>query len=144
MSSRAWSRPRRCSNVRSARLLAALIGKLAPERGGTWIDARQVITVHQTELGPTVLWEESRQNFRDVVPADFTGIAVMTGFIASDETGLQTTLGRNGSDYSASIFGALLGADQRLRTQHLDGRRRRHECRSEPSARGAGYRPADL
>ena len=94
----------------SARLLAALFGKLAPERGGTWIDARQVITVHQTELGPTVLWEESRQNFRDVLPGDFSGIATMTGFIATDETGLQTTLGRNGSDYSAAIFAALSSA----------------------------------
>jgi aspartokinase/homoserine dehydrogenase 1 len=105
----------------SARLLAALIGKLAPERGGTWIDARQVITVHQTELGPTVLWEESRQNFRDVVPADFTGIAVMTGFIASDETGLQTTLGRNGSDYSAAIFAALSSACELSIWTDVDG-----------------------
>ena len=40
----------------SARLLAAVLGRLAPERGGTWVDARRVITVHQTELGPTVLW----------------------------------------------------------------------------------------
>ena len=35
---------------------------------------------------------------------------VITGFIASDPRGVQTTLGRNGSDFSASIFGALLDA----------------------------------
>ncbi len=105
----------------SARLLAALIGKLAPARGGTWIDARQVITVHQTELGPTVLWEVSRQNFRDVLPGDFSGIAVMTGFIASDEAGLQTTLGRNGSDYSAAIFAALSSACELSIWTDVDG-----------------------
>ncbi len=105
----------------SARLLAALFGKLAPERGGTWIDARQVITVHQTELGPTVLWEESRKKFGDVVPADFSGIAVMTGFIATDETGLQTTLGRNGSDYSAAIFAALSSACELSIWTDVDG-----------------------
>src|SRR5262249_16551838 len=35
---------------------------------------------------------------------------IVTGFIASDPRGAQTTLGRNGSDFSASIFGALLKA----------------------------------
>jgi aspartokinase/homoserine dehydrogenase 1 len=54
-----------------------------------------------------VRWDASRNRFRDVVPDDFAGIAVITGFIASDEEGLQTTLGRNGSDYSAAIFAAL-------------------------------------
>jgi aspartokinase/homoserine dehydrogenase 1 len=105
----------------SARLLAALLGKLAPERGGTWVDARQVITVHQTELGPSVLWEESRKKFAEVVPADFSGITVMTGFIATDEAGLQTTLGRNGSDYSAAIFAALSSACELSIWTDVDG-----------------------
>jgi aspartokinase/homoserine dehydrogenase 1 len=105
----------------SARLLAALFGQLAPERGGTWVDARKVITVRQTELGPTVLWDTSRENFRQVVPADFSGIAVMTGFIATDETGLQTTLGRNGSDYSAAIFAALASACELSIWTDVDG-----------------------
>ena len=94
----------------SARLLAAYLGQEAPERGGTWIDARDVVTVRQTELGPTVLWEESQSKMRGVLPADFKGIAVITGFIAADEKGLQTTLGRNGSDHSAAIFAALTKA----------------------------------
>ena len=105
----------------SARLLAALLGKLAPERGGTWVDARRVITVHQTELGPSVMWEESRKKFAEEVPADFSGIAVMTGFIATDETGLQTTLGRNGSDYSAAIFAALSSACELSIWTDVDG-----------------------
>ena len=105
----------------SARLLAAVLGRLAPERGGTWVDARRVITVHQTELGPTVLWEESRRKFAEVVPDDFSGIAVMTGFIATDESGLQTTLGRNGSDYSAAIFAALSSACELSIWTDVDG-----------------------
>ena len=39
------------------------------------------------------------------------GIFVAPGFIASDENGLPTTLGRGGSDYSAAIYAAALGAD---------------------------------
>ena len=94
----------------SARLLAAHLGQESGERGGTWIDARKILTVSQTELGPTVLWDVSQANFDQVVAKNFTGIAVITGFIAVDEEGLQTTLGRNGSDYSASIFAALSNA----------------------------------
>jgi len=105
----------------SARLLAAVLASMAPKRGGTWIDARDVITVHQTELGPTVQWEVSRDKFASVVPVDFTGIAVMTGFIATDEAGLQTTLGRNGSDFSAAIFAALSSACELSIWTDVDG-----------------------
>jgi aspartate kinase len=40
------------------------------------------------------------------------GIPVITGFIARDEKGVTTTLGRGGSDFSASIIGAAIGADE--------------------------------
>jgi aspartokinase/homoserine dehydrogenase 1 len=97
----------------SARLLAAYLRQTAaPGRAGTWIDARQVITVRHGDLGPSVLWDASRAALGKVLDRGFRGIAVMTGFIAVDEDGLQTTLGRNGSDYSAAIFAALTGADE--------------------------------
>jgi bifunctional aspartokinase / homoserine dehydrogenase 1 len=41
----------------------------------------------------------------------YKGINIATGFIASSGEGHTTTLGRNGSDYSASIIGAALNAD---------------------------------
>ena len=96
----------------SARLLATLLAQLSPEHGGTWVDARRVITVHQTELGPSVIWDASQAKFNDEMDPDFSGIATITGFIATDEEGLQTTLGRNGSDFSAAIFAALADAKE--------------------------------
>ena len=105
----------------SARLLAAVLESASPERGGTWIDTRKIITVRQTELGPSVLWDESRARFADNVPDSFTGIAVVTGFIASDEDNLQTTLGRNGSDFSAAIFAALSSASELTIWSDVDG-----------------------
>ena len=75
-----------------------------------WLDARRVLLVEWGPLGPGVRWEQSRANLQQLVPADFTGTVVVTGFIATDTQGLQTTLGRNGSDFSASIFGSLLDA----------------------------------
>ncbi|MGA9098284.1 MAG: aspartate kinase [Methanotrichaceae archaeon] len=40
------------------------------------------------------------------------GIPVVTGFIAKDEKGITTTLGRGGSDLSASLIGAAIDADE--------------------------------
>jgi len=97
----------------SARLLAAhLQQKLGNDRAGRWIDAREVITVRQGDLGATVLWDVSRKKMALALTEDFQGIAVFTGFIAVDDGGLQTTLGRNGSDYSAAIFSALVDANE--------------------------------
>src|ERR1044072_1475360 len=73
-----------------------------------WIDAREVVEVEWGPLGPAVHWDHSRANLRKLVPADFQGTLIITGFIASDKRGVQTRLGRNGSDFSGSIFGSLL------------------------------------
>ena len=105
----------------SARLLAAYLAQEAPERGGRWVDARDVITVRETELGPAVLWDQSQTRFDEALPGDFAGVAVITGFIASDEEGLQTTLGRNGSDFSAAIFAALSKAAELTIWSDVDG-----------------------
>ncbi|NIL93213.1 MAG: bifunctional aspartate kinase/homoserine dehydrogenase I [Woeseiaceae bacterium] len=105
----------------SARLLATHLGQQSPERGGAWIDAREVIIVSQHELGPIVQWDVSQAKFDAVVAADFRGMAIITGFIATDEEGLQTTLGRNGSDYSAAIFAALSKASELSIWTDVDG-----------------------
>jgi aspartate kinase len=39
-------------------------------------------------------------------------VPVVTGFVARDREGFLTTLGRGGSDYSAALFGAALGAEE--------------------------------
>jgi bifunctional aspartokinase / homoserine dehydrogenase 1 len=93
-----------------------LFHRYMEERGGRspaqWVDARRVVVVEWGPLGPGVQWSDSRANLEEVVPRDFQGTLIITGFIASDRRGVQTTLGRNGSDFSASIFGALLDASE--------------------------------
>src|SRR5690606_30488009 len=46
---------------------------------------------------------------------------VITGYVASDESGQPTTLGRNGGDFSGAIFAVLLGADQLTIWTDVDG-----------------------
>ncbi|MEY3975722.1 MAG: Aspartokinase I/homoserine dehydrogenase [Pseudomonadota bacterium] len=75
-----------------------------------WLDAREVVVVEWGPLGPMVQWQESQRRIKAAIPAEFEGTLIITGFIAADARGVQTTLGRNGSDFSASIFGSLLDA----------------------------------
>lgn len=75
-------------------------------------DSRKIIkTEHKSDKhlvdfsATNPLIKQTFANFSD-------GVAVMGGFIASDaETGVTTNLGRGGSDYTASILAAALGAD---------------------------------
>jgi bifunctional aspartokinase / homoserine dehydrogenase 1 len=85
-----------------------------------WLDARKAVVVEWGPLGPAVQWDESRARLREIV-GDFQGTLIITGFIASDRRGIQTTLGRNGSDFSASIFGALLDAAEIVIWTDVDG-----------------------
>ena len=95
--------------VWSAQMLAAHFR--AQGEGAVFLDAREVLRVTHTELNVAVEWLPSEKRvaeFRRTHPARRY---VVTGFIArrlADER--ITTLGRNGSDYSASIFGALFDA----------------------------------
>ena len=86
-----------------------------------WVDAREVVIVEWGPLGPAVQWSVSEQNLRRLVPSGFTGRLIVTGFIATTTGGMQTTLGRNGSDFSGSIFGALLGAAEIIIWTDVDG-----------------------
>ena len=99
--------------VWSTRLFQQFFAERARRAGPVaWLDARRVVVVEWTPLGPGVQWAESRANIEAQVPALFQGTLVITGFVAIDRRGVPTTLGRNGSDFSASIFGALLGATE--------------------------------
>jgi aspartokinase/homoserine dehydrogenase 1 len=78
--------------------------------GVRWLDARECVVVEWGPLGPGVQWEASQGKLQALLADGFTGTFVVTGFIARTPQGIQTTLGRNGSDFSASVFGALLDA----------------------------------
>lgn len=48
-------------------------------------------------------------------------VPVLTGFIGATEDGITTTIGRNGSDYSASVFGSVLEAEEVWIWTDVDG-----------------------
>ena len=71
-------------------------------------------------MGANVNWSKSKNAFADCIQG-ITGKVIMGGFIASDEDGNPTNLGRNGSDYSASIIGSLSEADSVTIWTDVDG-----------------------
>jgi aspartokinase/homoserine dehydrogenase 1 len=98
--------------VWSARILAAHLAALGAD--SDWLDARMVLVAEPGEGTSRVDWAASQQRVDAWVAArgGLPETLVITGFVAATAAGVPTTLGRNGSDYSASIFGALLGADE--------------------------------
>lgn len=94
------------------RLSAFVLSAALQEQGidAEYIDARSIIKTNADFGNARVLSAETTQNIREYFENRDT-VGVVTGFIASTETGETTTLGRGGSDYTASLIGAALDAD---------------------------------
>ncbi len=96
----------------SARLLAATLCQMGVRSRG--IDATAVIVTNDAHGQAEPLMEETRQRAAlCLLPLLEEGILpVVTGFIGATAQGRATTLGRGGSDYSATILGAALNAEE--------------------------------
>lgn len=105
--------------VLSAHLLHATLGGDAA--GWQRLDAREVLVVHPGEMGVGVDWDASRARLLDWRARHSGARTVITGYVASDSQGRATTLGRNGSDYSAAIFAHLFDADALTIWTDVDG-----------------------
>jgi len=105
--------------VWSARLLAAHLR--SEDVSAAMLDAREILVVTPAEMAPVVDWDTSAANLESWLAENTEDVVVITGFIASDPTGAPTTLGRNGSDYSASIFSSLLEARELIIWTDVDG-----------------------
>ncbi|MBO6052019.1 MAG: aspartate kinase [Bacteroidales bacterium] len=80
-----------------------------------WADARLLIRTDHNYREGKVDWEVSARLIQEkvgkILQGDETHIVITQGFIGGTEEMLPTTLGREGSDYSAAIFAYVLGAE---------------------------------
>lgn len=90
-----------CSIIAAAMKVAGM-----PAR---FVDARELIVTDDNHGGATVLLQASYPRIESSLAGD--DLPVVTGFIAATPDGVTTTLGRNGSDYTASILGAGVRAE---------------------------------
>jgi aspartokinase/homoserine dehydrogenase 1 len=94
----------------SMRLFAALLRERGLE--AMTLDARSFLRARKNGDGAEIDWPASAEAFSACNDECVGGIAVVPGFVAScAERGITLTLGRNGSDWSATILARLAGAD---------------------------------
>jgi aspartate kinase len=88
-----------------------------------WVDARTVlITDAEHNAAAPDMIETCLRVSQHVAPMLAAGtVVVLGGFIGATANGITSTLGRGGSDYSAAIFGACLGADEIQIWTDVDG-----------------------
>jgi aspartate kinase len=74
-----------------------------------WLDVRSYIKTDNTYRDAEVNWEITQKNISKI--AKKKSLFITQGFLGADENGFTTTLGREGSDYTAAIFAYCLNAE---------------------------------
>jgi aspartate kinase len=119
--------------------LSSYIVALAFEHFGlpaVHVDSRRLIVTDHRHTQAAPIFAETYKRLADALPmlaAD--KIVVMGGFIAATEEGVTTTLGRGGSDFTASIVGAGVGAEEIQIWTDVDGM-----LTADPTILPGGYR----
>ena len=103
----------------TSKLLHAYLSALG-EIETSWLNPMDFLTIQNEDMGANVNWSKSKEAFTQAIQ-DKSGKVIMGGFIASDIEGKSTNLGRNGSDYSASILGSLSEAQSVTIWTDVDG-----------------------
>ncbi|KAI9913875.1 hypothetical protein PsorP6_005208 [Peronosclerospora sorghi] len=106
------------------RICATIVAKLLTKAGvpSFPLDARDWLTTDDTYGCAKVFFDESRDKLQHLSKQwEASTLPVITGFIARSQSGRTTTLGRNGSDYTATLVGASLGADYVLINTDISG-----------------------
>ena len=105
----------------SARLMAASLREL--ELNAAVVESTDVIVTDDDYLQAEPLMHEVRERAAEVLkPLLRDGVTpVVTGFIGATADGVLTTLGRGGSDYSATTLGAALDGDEIIIWTDVDG-----------------------
>ncbi|MGZ5189748.1 MAG: bifunctional aspartate kinase/homoserine dehydrogenase I, partial [Flavisolibacter sp.] len=76
----------------------------------SWTDARKLIITDSHFKKASVQFEITHPKINEYFAAATDSLFIVPGFIAADEKGNTTTLGRGGSDYTAAILGAAVNA----------------------------------
>jgi aspartate kinase len=76
-----------------------------------WVDIRNSLLTDEKYRDANIFWEESTVRIKSVFDFSRSNIYVTQGFIAGTVSGRSTTLGREGSDYTAAVLGNILDVE---------------------------------
>jgi aspartate kinase len=105
----------------SSRIVAAAL--VSRGLAAAWVDARRAVVTSDEFTHAAPLWPETKAALAAEVDPRLVAreIPVVGGFVGATTSGVTTTLGRGGSDYSAAILGACLGASEIQIWTDVDG-----------------------
>jgi aspartate kinase len=98
--------------ILSSKIVAAAFVALG--MNAVHVDAREVLVTDSSYTQAVPQLEETRDRLEEIVRPllDAGKVPVMGGFVGANLAGITTTIGRGGSDFSAAIVGAGLGAER--------------------------------
>ena len=96
-----------CGELASTKIISAYLNEVGIIN--QWLDARNCIKTDSYHRDANLDWEATQKNISNQVAEN--RLYVTQGFIGSEDNNFTTTLGREGSDYSAAIFAYCLNAD---------------------------------
>ncbi|HEX8462779.1 MAG TPA: aspartate kinase, partial [Segetibacter sp.] len=104
-------------------LSSCLVSAYLNEKGinNTWIDVRDIIRTDDKFRDANICWDETKENMLREGISNNNLIYITQGFIGSTDENESTTLGREGSDFTAAIFANLLNAESLTIWKDVDG-----------------------
>ncbi|TVR81442.1 MAG: aspartate kinase [Chitinophagaceae bacterium] len=90
----------------------------------TWIDVREVIKTSSEHRDPKINWNLTDTKVQEIIVPVLqksTDLIVTQGFLGSTTEGHTTTLGREGSDFTAAIFSNILNAEKQVVWKDVPG-----------------------
>lgn len=106
-------------------LSTTIISAYLNEEGisNTWIDVRDIFRTDDNFRDANIDWDNTAQKVKEIVLPlfDDTDMVVTQGFIGSTDENESTTLGREGSDYSAAVFANMLDAESQTIWKDVEG-----------------------
>ena len=104
----------------STRIVNAYLNKAGLK--SQWLDVRGYIHTDNNYREGPVQWDKTRESIKKDIPALLAkGIVVTQGFLGGTSENFTTTLGREGSDYTASILASSLGAESVITWKDVPG-----------------------
>jgi aspartate kinase len=116
---RAWDAVASYGERLSSRIVAAAFERMGLP--ASHVDAREWIVTDRRHTQAAPLYEQTYARLMEALPSLAGRIPVMGGFIGATEEGVTSTLGRGGSDFTASLVGAGAGAEEIQIWTDVDG-----------------------
>src|SRR5690606_5565 len=105
--------------VLSSHIVAAYFKSLSVE--ATLLDSQELIVCRNVNEKVQVNYQVTYSNIARLFSENSTGLFIAPGFIAKNEQGVPSTLGRGGSDFTAAIFAGALDVEELVMYTDVDG-----------------------